>query len=112
MKRFQFWTDCVGMPGGPHAGLLVDAIRADASDISYSSFIRQVDLTALREMDHPALYRFSCADNWSVSFHKGRLPSGAVSYFFVWSAIEHFFVMEEPNIDQELQILRETRHAH
>lgn len=104
-KRFHFWTDCVGMPGGTHAGRLVDAIRRDASDITYQTFVRNADLSALREQDHPAMYRLSCADNWGVSFHKGRLPSGAISYFFVWSAIEHFFVERDPDIEEEICLL-------
>jgi len=95
------------MPGGDQAGELVNAIRdhEKSEAISYRTFVRHVDLAPLREEEHPAMYRISCDDNWSVSFHKSHLPSGARVYFFAWSAIEHFFVEEMPDLELELKLL-------
>ena len=104
---YSFWTDCVGMPGGDRAGEMVNAVRThpECVKITYRTFARHANLAELREQDHPAMYRISCDDNWSVSFHRSRLPSGARVYFFVWSGIEHFFVEETPDLEVELRFL-------
>jgi len=104
---FQFWSDCVGMPGGCRAGELVNAIRdhPESRRVTYDTFARHVDLEPLREMGHGAMYRISAPSNWAVSFHRSRLPSGQRVYYFVWSGIEHFFVEEEPNLELELELL-------
>jgi hypothetical protein len=91
------------MPGAD-PGALVNAIRHGAAScaVSYKTFARFANLDFLRREGHPAMYRISCPDNWSVSFHRSRLPSGAPVYFFVWSGIEHFFVQDEVDVAQEL----------
>lgn len=59
----------------------------------------------MREAEHPALYRISCPDNWSISFHRSVLPPGAPVFFFVWSGIEHFFTESEVDLEKELSLL-------
>lgn len=94
------------MPG-PKPGELVNAIRhGDTSRaVSYRTFAKHAELAPLRDSEHPAMYRLSCPDNWSVSFHKSELPSGAPVYFFVWSGIEHFFTEGPVDLEEELRFL-------
>lgn len=101
---FWYWTDCVGMPGGRYAGELVNSIRTHPADrrITYRSFARNADLRPLRADGHPAMWRISAPDNWAISFHRSRLPTGAPVYYFAWSGIEHFFVQEPVDVDAEL----------
>ena len=84
VKTFEFWTDCIGMPGGrAGAGAIVNAIR-DASvnrAITYSTFAKHADLGPLRAADHAAMYRISAPDNWAISFHRSALPSGQRVYY-------------------------------
>ena len=110
-RDYRFWTDCVGMPGGRRAGEIVRAIvdHPEQKQITYATFARHADLDQLREWDHPAMYRISAPDNWAISFHRSRLPSGQPTYYFKWSGIEHFFVEEEPDLDLELELIDERR---
>jgi hypothetical protein len=97
------------MPGGDRAGEMVNAIKdhPEEMDVSYGTFARHADLKPLRAQDHPAMYRISCDDNWAISFHRSRLPSGRRVYYFAWSGIEHFFVEEEPDLEAEFRALDE-----
>jgi hypothetical protein len=38
------------------------------------------------------MYRISAPDNWAISFHKSRLPTGQRIYYFDWSRMEHIFL--------------------
>lgn len=107
MRDFRYWTDCVGMPGGERAGELVNAIRNAEADrrITYATFARHADLGPLRREGHPAMYRISAPDNWSVSFHRSETPSGTPVYYFAWSGIEHFFVDRPVDVEHELGVI-------
>ena len=59
----------------------------------------------MRQEKHPAMYRMSCKDNWSISFWRSELPSGVRVYYFDWSRFEHFFVDQEIVLESELQRL-------
>jgi len=113
MRDFHYWTDCIGMPGGKRAGELVNAIRDSDADrqISYATFAKHADLAPLRKDDHPAMYRISAPDNWAISFHRSELPSGAPTYYFAWSGIEHFFVKDPVDVEQELAIIDQEEGA-
>jgi hypothetical protein len=76
-------------------------------DISYKTFVKHVDLGPLRDEDHPAMYRISCPENWSISFHSAELPSGAPLWYFDWSHMEHLFVLDPDDFD----LRREDRIA-
>jgi hypothetical protein len=109
--EYHYWTDCVSMPG-PKAGELVNAIRHHPRDraVSYQTFARHADLAPLRASGHPAMYRISAPDNWAISFHRSRLPSGAPVYYFAWSGIEHFFVKEPVDVDAEVAAMGGRQH--
>ena len=85
--EFGFVFTC---PGSTYETIhyLVDVT---AQPISYKTFRLYADLDSLGQ-DHPALYRISRPDNWSVSFDKGFLPSGIPAVWLTWSRIEHVFV--------------------
>jgi hypothetical protein len=90
MSKFTFWASCVDLSHGEIIHYITDGCRSQ--DITYQTFVKYADLSPLRQANHPAMYRISCPDNWSVSFHKSFLPSGAPIYYFAWSRIEFIFV--------------------
>ena len=100
-KPFKYLTDCVGMQDGD----LVNDLKSRGEQISYSTFVRKADLGPLRRGGHPAMYRVSAPDNWSISFWKTTMPSGAPVLYFAWSGIEHFFVDRPTDLDAEGVIL-------
>lgn len=106
-RPFVFWSSCVQLKSGE----LVDAIRRHprSEQISYKTFARHVDLDELRKAGHPAMYRISAPDNWSITFYQSLLPNGQRVYYFVWSGIKHFFVdsrIDTPN-EKELVAMLE-----
>ena len=102
MRPFKFWASCPQLEG-ELVQYLTDSERAVR--ITYSTFARYADLEAMRKQNHPAMYRISCANNWSISFWKSRLPSGTLVYYFDWSRIEHVFVDREIDMKDELDLL-------
>jgi hypothetical protein len=84
----------------------VNYVTDNSKDVTYTTLARYCDLDELREQNHPAMWRIS--NTYGVSFHKGKLPSGTPCYYFVWSAMEHFFV-EEP---KAFDLGKETEIAH
>jgi len=114
--RFRYLTDCInieGIFGHPAGGQIIHYItqHPEERQVSYGQFARQVDLRPLRDAGHPAMYRLSAKDNWSVSFHRSQLPSGQPIYYFAWSRIEHIFVDQEVDVAAELAALAEWRDA-
>lgn len=91
--RFKFWATCTGFPSGEIIHFITDPDRSRR--ISYATFAKHVDLKPLRRGDHPAMYRISAPDNWAISFHKSKLPTGQAVYYFDWSRIEHIFLDPE-----------------
>ncbi len=81
---------------------LRDYINDHAQEISYRTFTQRVNLDPLREEDHPAMWRISAPDNWSVSFYKSKLPNGDPIYVLDWKGIDHIFVdPERGRIDKQ-----------
>lgn len=108
--RFKFLTDCLnieGIFGYPQGGEIINYIKQHPAEaqVSYGQFARQVDLRPLRQARHPAMYRISAPDNWSISFHRSYFPSGQPIYYFAWSGIEHIFVDRKPDVAAELAAL-------
>lgn len=106
--RFQYWASCPDFSSGEIIHYVTDPDRSRR--ISYRSFARNVDLTPLREVDHPALYRMSSPDNWAISFHRSKLPNGQTVYYFDWSRIEHMFLDPEegwPSNEEMVQMARD-----
>ncbi|TFH26736.1 MAG: hypothetical protein E4H00_10225 [Myxococcales bacterium] len=62
-----------------------------SEQISYRTFAKYADLAPMRDADHPAMYRISSPENWAISFHKSKMPSGMPIVYFDWSRIEHVF---------------------
>jgi len=89
MARFRYWAACTDL-----SGAIIDYITDDvrSRSVTYKTFARHTDLDSLRAADHPAMWRISCPDNWAISFHRSRLPSGQRIYYFDWSRIEHIFI--------------------
>lgn len=87
--RFEYCAACTDFRDGEIIRHITDASRS--RQISYRAFARNANLAPLRAAGHPALYRISAPDNWTISFHRSTLPNGARVYYFVWSRIEHFF---------------------
>ena len=79
---------------------------ARAQQVTYGTFVRHADVVPLRVEEHPATYRMSALDNWSISFWKSVLPSGRRIYFFDWSRIEHVFVDGAVDLSREMRVLR------
>ena len=106
--KFRFWLHCPEMTGP-----VVDYINDQAQQITYDTFAHRADLRALRAGGHPAMYRISAPDNWSVSFYKSELPSGLPVYFFDWSAMEYVFVppRSQPSLHQEHSLVEAGRYA-
>jgi hypothetical protein len=101
-KPFKYLTDCIGMADGD----LVNDLKSRAVPIAYSTFRTYADLQPLRDEGHPAMYRISRPDNWSVSFWKTTMPSGQPVLYFAWSGIEHFFVARTADLEHESELLR------
>jgi hypothetical protein len=101
------------MPGRK-PGELVNAVKEHPEDrrITYKTFARHAELGPLRAADHPAMYRISSPENWAISFHRSRLPTGAPVYYFVWSGIEFFFVQEQPDVEAEVAALDRLAGGH
>jgi len=99
-EKFVFWRSCPNM-SYETVNYITDRVRSE--EIAYATFARNVNLREMRDEDHPAMYRISAPDNWTISFHKSRLPSGKLIYYFLWSGIEHVFVGSEdwPDFDEE-----------
>jgi len=95
MKRFTFWGACTDMPCGEIIHYITDPIRSQK--ITYPTFSKQVELSGMRAINHPALYRISCKDNWQVAFFKSQLPLGEIIFYFKWSGIEHIFCETSPS---------------
>lgn len=97
---FEFIGACPEMTGP-----LIHYITAPGVSrrISYSTFAKHVDLSPLREQDHPALYRISAPSNWAISFWRSELPSGRRLYYFDWSRMEHLFVRDPETFDLEAE---------
>jgi len=107
--EFEFWAACTS-PGmsGELIRYLTDGKRARR--ITYRTFARQVDFETLPGgRDHPALYRVSAPDNWTISFWRSSLPSGQRVYYFKWSGIEHIFADEEPDFPAEVALLEQRK---
>jgi hypothetical protein len=106
-KPFKFLTDCVGMQDGD----LVNDLKSRGVQVSYSTFARKADLAELRRGGHPAMWRASAPDNWSISFWQTTMPSGAPVLYFAWSGIEHFFVDRPTDLDAEVAIMEAREEA-
>lgn len=102
MREFRYWACCMDLPG-ELVGYITDCDRAE--QVTYGTFARHADLEPLREEDHPATYRMSCADNWAIRFWRSQLPSGRRIYFFDWSRIEHVFVDGPVDLEREVALL-------
>ena len=87
-NKFVYWRSCPDF----HSGEIIHYITDHATEITYQTLARNVDLEPLRSQNHPAMYRISSPDNWAISFYKSRLPNGDPIYFFDWSRIEHIFI--------------------
>lgn len=93
MGPYEYWLSCVDVPDGSIIHFITDPVRS--TEITYRTFAQNVNLAAMRQENHPAMYRVSCPDNWSISFHRSALPNGQRIYYFNWSRIEHIFVDPE-----------------
>jgi len=107
MKRFTFWGACTDMPCGEIIWYITYPIRSQK--IAYSTFTKQVDLDDMREINHPALYRISCKDNWQIAFFKSQLPLGDPIFYFKWSGIEHIFTASDTSPHAECLAARMIR---
>jgi hypothetical protein len=109
MQRFEYWAACPDMPSGQIIHYITDPDRS--KEITYQTFARNVDLAPLREQNHPAMYRISASDNWAISFHKSKLPTGQTIYYFDWSRIEHIFVDPEDGWPDSREMVRMARQS-
>jgi hypothetical protein len=100
--KFKYWSRCLEMDGEL---IRYVADRSRAVQVSYRTFARRCDLVQMRRETHPAMYRISCSNNWTISFWRSQLPSGVQVYFFDWSRIEHVFVDRSVNVKKELDLL-------
>jgi hypothetical protein len=93
---YRYWASCPNL-----SYELAAFIPDEASEITYQTFRRYVGREAM--LDNPwgedALYRISCADNWSRQFFKSRLPTGIPTYYLVWSRYEIYFVPGDVSVD-------------
>jgi len=104
-RDHKFWATCEMLSPYPRAYEVMQFITSNQKPITYPTFARKADLSELRAMDHPSLYRISSPSNWAISFHKSRTPSGIPVYYYRWSGIEHMFTPDEPDMNNEARAL-------
>jgi hypothetical protein len=102
-RRYRYWECCIGLPG-ELVQYIADSNRSQ--QVTYETFARHTDLEPLRQEEHPAMYRISCRDNWAISFWQSHLPSGGKIYYFDWSRIEHVFVGQDVDLEQEMALIK------
>lgn len=100
---YEFWRACTDFHG-PGGGRLIQYLNDHEKTVTYKTFASRAELGPLREVGHPAMWRLSAPDNWAVSFHRSRLPSGIPVYYFDWSRIEHIFTPSGVDVDVAAEI--------
>jgi hypothetical protein len=77
-------------------GPFVNYIRDHERDVTYDTLARQVRTADLLNFKWQAGYGrdtgLTMKNDWHISYHRSRTPSGQRVYFFVWSAMEYVFV--------------------
>lgn len=98
---FVYIGNCPEMTG-PFVNYVADSWGdiGNVTDISYATFIKW----AAKGTAHwwTGLWGFPLSRDWHVSYHKSETPSGIPVVYFVWSAMEHFFIPEDDAPDFDL----------
>jgi hypothetical protein len=76
-------------------------------DITYRTFIKWAERGTARWWYE--MWGYPLSKDWHVSYHKSQTPSGIPVVYFVWSAMEHFFIPKDDVRDFDLA--HETRLA-
>lgn len=91
--RKTFVTNCVSAKGDD-----IQEMVDQARDITYQTFVRNVDPESLQKVKNAIGYTrelqkncgITLENDYGVSFHKSKYR-GRPCYYFCWSAIEHVF---------------------
>ena len=78
-------------------GPFVNYIQDHEQGVTYDTRVRHVDLDQLNQFKQSVGYGrwesgLTMKNDWHISYHRSRTPSGRTVYYFVWSHMEYVYV--------------------